>query len=51
MTKVKFGLHLEFLLRRMPMWRAALDQILGQEGDLAELGKKAEKAQEKAGQA
>lgn len=42
------GLHLEFLLRRMPPWRATLQEIVFRDGDLTELGKKAEKAQENA---
>ena len=38
-----FGMDLEFLLRRMPTWRTVLQNILHHEGDLVELGEKAEK--------
>lgn len=40
-----FGMDLEFLLRRMPMWKAALQAILFQDGDIVELGEAAEKAE------
>lgn len=43
-----FGMDLEFLLRRKPKWRAALQSILFQEGDIVKLGKKGEEAEDKA---
>ena len=39
-----FGMDLEFLLRRQPTWRTALQHILFQQGDLVELGEAAEQA-------
>ncbi len=44
-----FGMDLEFLLRNKPKWKAALQQILFQSGDIVELGEKGEHAEEKAG--
>src|SRR5438105_4657305 len=41
-----FGMDLEFLLRRKPKWRAALQQILFREGDIVALGKRGEAAEE-----
>ncbi len=41
-----FGMDLEFLLRRKPKWRAALQSILFKQGDIVKLGKKGEKAEE-----
>ena len=41
-----FGMDLEFLLRKTPKWKAAMQTILFQEGDITELGEKAEKAEE-----
>lgn len=38
-----FGMDLEFLLRKMPKWRTELKTILFTEGDIVELGEKAEK--------
>lgn len=43
-----FGMDLEFLLRRKAKWRAALQRILFQQGDIVELGKRGEDAEEKA---
>ena len=40
-----FGMDLEFLLRRMPKWREALQAILFQPGDIVELGERGEKAE------
>lgn len=40
-----FGMDLEFLLRRKPKWRTALQTILFSEGDIVELGEKAEEAE------
>jgi hypothetical protein len=37
-----FGMDLEFLLRRMPVWRETLEGILFTEGDIVELGEQAE---------
>jgi len=42
---IHFGIDLEFLLRRTPIWRDILKNILFKKGDLVEL---AEKAEEKA---
>src|SRR3954469_23564421 len=38
-----FGMDLEFLLRRTPKWRVALQTILFTEGDIVERGEQAEK--------
>ena len=38
-----FGMNLEFLLRRLPKWRATLKDILFQDGDIVALGEKGEK--------
>ena len=43
-----FGMDLEFLLRRTPKWRTALQGILFQDGDIVENGEKAEEAEDKA---
>ena len=43
-----FGMDLEFLLRRQPKWRAALQQILFSEGDIVKAGERGEKAEEHA---
>ena len=40
-----FGMDLEFLLRRTPKWRVALQTILFSEGDIVELGERAEDAE------
>jgi uncharacterized protein len=37
-----FGMDLEFLLRRMPVWRETLEGILFKDGDIVQLGEKAE---------
>jgi hypothetical protein len=37
-----FGMDLEFLLRRTPKWRIALQTILFTEGDIVEKGEQAE---------
>lgn len=39
-----FGMDLEFLLRRKPIWRQILQGILFQPGDIVENGEKAEDA-------
>jgi len=41
-----FGMNLEFLLRKMPTWRATVKEILFKEGDIVELGEKGEEAAE-----
>ena len=41
-----FGMDLEFLLRRSPVWRQSLEQILFKQGDLVKLAEKAEKTVE-----
>jgi hypothetical protein len=43
-----FGMDLEFLLRRKPKWRAALEAILFKEGDIVEHGEQAEDAEKEA---
>ena len=40
-----FGMDLEFLLRRTPKWRAALQKILFTDGDIVEAGERAEDAE------
>ena len=40
---IHFGIDLEFLLRRTPVWRDILKNILFKKGDLVELAEKAEK--------
>lgn len=37
-----FGMDLEFLLRRMPVWRETLKGILFTSGDIVKAGEKAE---------
>ena len=39
-----FGMDLEFLLRQKPVWRDILSKILFKEGDIVELGEKAEES-------
>jgi hypothetical protein len=43
-----FGMDLEFLLRRTPKWRAALQQILFTEGDIVARGEAGEHAEDEA---
>jgi uncharacterized protein len=43
-----FGMDLEFLLRKTPNWRVALQNILFTDGDIVEAGERAEKAEDKA---
>ena len=43
-----FAMDLEFLSRRTPKWRAALQAILFQNGDIGGHGEGGEKAEEKA---
>lgn len=40
-----FGMDLEFLLRRTPRWRVALQHILFTDGDIVEAGERAEEAE------
>ena len=40
-----FGMDLEFLLRRTPKWRVALENILFTEGDIVAAGERAEDAE------
>jgi hypothetical protein len=39
-----FGMNLEFLLRKKDDWRKELQGVLFREGDIVELGEKAEKS-------
>ena len=39
---IHFGMDLEYLLRRKPVWRKLLQNILFKEGDLTELAENAE---------
>ena len=41
-----FGMALEFLLRRKPEWRIALQSILFKQGDIVQLGEQGEKAED-----
>jgi hypothetical protein len=41
-----FGMDLEFLLRKKPKWRAALQAILFQTGDIVKLGEEGEEEEE-----
>jgi hypothetical protein len=43
---IHFGMDLEFLLRRTPVWRNILRNILFKKGDLTELAEKAEETVE-----
>jgi hypothetical protein len=44
-----FAMDLEFLLRRKKKWRIACEGVLFHDGDIVELGEKAEDAEGKAG--
>jgi uncharacterized protein len=44
-----FAMDLEFLLRRKPKWRVACQGVLFHEGDIVELGEKAEQAEDDVG--
>ena len=39
-----FAMDLEFLLRRTPKWRAAMEKVLFTDGDIVEEGEEAEEA-------
>ena len=41
-----FGMDLEFLLRKKPVWRETLQAILFKKGDIVKLGEKGEEASE-----
>lgn len=41
-----FAMDLEFLIRRTPKWRVALEGVLFTEGDIIEAGEKAEEAED-----
>ncbi len=41
-----FGMDLEFLLRRKPKWKVALQGILFKDGDIVQHGEQAEKAED-----
>jgi uncharacterized protein len=43
-----FGMDLEFLIRRSPKWRVALENILFKKGDIVEHGEQAEDAEDSA---
>ena len=42
-----FAMSLEFLIRRTPKWRVALQDVLFQDGDIVEHGEEAEKDEDK----
>lgn len=42
-----FAMALEFLARRKPKWRAVLQEVLFQDGDIVEHGEEGEEAEEK----
>lgn len=44
-----FGMDLEFLLRRKPKWRVALEHILFKSGDIVQLATQGEEAEEQVG--
>ena len=43
-----FGMDLEFLLRRKPKWRVAMQDILFKQGDIVEHGEEAEQDEDSA---
>jgi len=43
-----FAMDLEFLIRRTPKWRAALQEVLFKSGDIVHHGEEAEEAEENA---
>jgi uncharacterized protein len=43
-----FAMDLEFLLRRTPKWRVAMEKVLFTEGDIVEAGEEAEEASDEA---
>jgi hypothetical protein len=44
-----FAMDLEFLVRRTPKWRIALQKVLFTEGDIVEAGEAAEEAEDEVG--
>jgi hypothetical protein len=42
-----FAMDLEFLIRRTPKWRVALQEVLFKDGDIVEHGEEAEEAEGK----
>lgn len=44
-----FAMDLEFLLRRTPKWRVALQKVLFTDGDIVEAGEEAEDAEDELG--
>jgi uncharacterized protein len=42
-----FAMSLEFLIRRTPKWRIALQGVLFHDGDIVELGEQAEEEEDK----
>jgi hypothetical protein len=42
-----FAMDLEFLIRRTPKWRVALEKVLFTDGDIVEAGEAAEEAEDK----
>ena len=42
-----FAMNLEFLIRRTPKWRVALETVLFTNGDIVEAGEKAEELEDK----
>lgn len=41
-----FAMDLEFLIRRSPKWRIALERVLFTDGDIVEAGEEAEEAED-----
>ena len=44
-----FAMDLEFLIRRTPKWRVALEGVLFTDGDIIEAGEQAEEAEDEVG--
>ena len=44
-----FAMDLEFLVRRTPKWRVALQKVLFSDGDIVEAGEEAEEAEDEVG--
>jgi hypothetical protein len=44
-----FAMNLEFLIRRTPKWRVALEGVLFTDGDIVEAGERAEEAEDEVG--
>lgn len=42
-----FAMDLEFLIRQKPKWKAALQSVLFQQGDIVQLGKQGEEAEDR----